>query len=54
MKKKWSDVVDDITEVPLNPMKKDIFVDLYGIIWLPHFLVQDGERVLEVPAFKAE
>lgn len=54
VKKKWSDVVDDITEVPLNPMKKDIFVDLYGIIWLPHFLVQDGERVLEVPAFKAQ
>lgn len=54
VKKKWSDLVDDITEIPLNPMKKDIFMDLYGVAWLPYFLVQDGERVTEVPAFKKE
>ncbi|NMC53010.1 MAG: ATP-binding protein [Chloroflexi bacterium] len=51
---KWTELVDDITEVPVSPMKKDIFLDLYGIAWLPHYLIQDGERVLEVPAFKAE
>jgi len=54
VKKKWSDLVDDVSEIPLNPMKKDIFLDLYGVLWLPHFLVQDGERVVEVPAFKRD
>ncbi|MCD4672699.1 MAG: type IV secretion system DNA-binding domain-containing protein [Anaerolineaceae bacterium] len=47
----WADVAKDISEVPLNPYKKDIFVEMFGVAWLPYYQIKDGSRVREVPAF---
>jgi hypothetical protein len=51
--KKWEEVVDDVTEIPVTPYKKDIFVDLFGIAWFPYHLVECGDgRTLELPAYR--
>ena len=31
---RWAELVDDVSEVPLTPQKKDVFLDLFGVIWL--------------------
>ena len=48
---KWGDVVNDITEVTVNPKKTDIFVKLFGVAWMPYYSVQTGGTTIELPAF---
>jgi len=51
---KWGHVVNDITEVTVTPKKTDIFVNLFGVAWLPYYVVQTGAETIELPAFGAE
>jgi hypothetical protein len=48
---KWGEVVNNITEIPVLPKKTDIYVNLFGVAWLPYYLVKAGEQTLEIPAF---
>ncbi len=50
----WSDVVNKITEVKISPKKTDIYVNLFGLAWMPYYQVKAGGQVIEVPAFGAE
>lgn len=49
---RWVDAVNDIDEIPLTPYKKDIFVELFGVAWLPYFRVKSGTELREIPAFE--
>ncbi|MGW8250878.1 MAG: hypothetical protein ACWGO1_09570, partial [Anaerolineales bacterium] len=51
---KWSDIVDDMAEISVSPYKKDILVDLFGVAWLPYYVVQVGEQVIELPGYGGE
>ncbi len=51
---RWGDVVNRINEVTLNPKKTDIYVNLFGVAWTPHYLVEIGGQTIELPAFGAE
>lgn len=51
---KWGDVVNDITEVTVTPKKTDVFVNLFGVAWVPFYAVQTGAGTIEVPAFGEE
>ena len=48
---RWGDVVNDIAEVTVTPRKTDIYVDLFGVAWMPYYLVESGGQVIELPAF---
>ncbi len=48
---RWGDVVNDITEITVNPKKTDIFVKLFGVAWMPYYSVQAGGALIELPAF---
>jgi hypothetical protein len=48
---RWGDVVNDITEITVNPKKTDIFINLFGVAWMPYYNVQAGGAVFELPAF---
>jgi len=48
---KWGDVVNDSTEITVNPKKTDVFVNLFGVAWMPYYNVQAGGAVIELPAF---
>jgi hypothetical protein len=41
---KWSEVIADISEVSLTPTKKNIVLELFGIAWLPYYLVQTRDQ----------
>ncbi|MDP3185853.1 MAG: hypothetical protein Q8M58_11310, partial [Anaerolineales bacterium] len=49
--RKWGDVVNDITEITLTPKKMDVYVNLFGVAWMPYYLVQSGNEKIELPAF---
>ncbi len=51
-KQRWANVAADTTEIPVNPYKKDIDVSLFGVIWLPHYLVQMGDGTEEIPGYE--
>jgi hypothetical protein len=50
---KWSELANQSTEIPITPYKKDIMIDLFGLAWYPHYLVQDGQQFTEMPGFQA-
>ena len=50
---KWGDVVNNITEIPILPKKTDIYVNLFGVAWLPYYQVKSGDGTVEIPAFSA-
>jgi len=48
---RWGNVVNQISEVVINPKKTDIFVNLFGVAWMPYYIVQTGAETIELPAF---
>ena len=50
---RWGQVVNDVTEVTVNPKKSDVYVNLFGVAWKPYYLVQAGSEGIELPAFGA-
>ncbi len=50
---RWSQTANDVTEISVTPYKKDIYVQLFGVAWLPYYLLKVGEEIKEVPAYEA-
>jgi len=50
----WSAQVNLISEIPVLPKKSDIYIQIFGIAWLPSYLIQFGSEVYEIPAFGPE
>ncbi len=48
---RWGEIVNEISEVTLTPTKTNIFVDEFGVAWMPYYLVETGGETVEVPAF---
>ncbi len=49
---KWQAVLDDIIDEPVSAFKKDIFTEIFGLLWLPYYAFQQGEQWVTVPAFQ--
>jgi hypothetical protein len=52
IEEKWAEVLDQVVEEPVSAFKKDIFVEKFGLIWLPYYAFLKGEEWLTVPAFR--
>ncbi|QRN82626.1 ATP-binding protein [Chloroflexota bacterium] len=50
----WADVADKVIEVPVSPYKKNIFVEVFGVVWLPFYAFEEGDSWETVPAFEWE
>jgi hypothetical protein len=42
---------NESTEITVNPKKTDVFINLFGVAWMPYYNVQAGGAVIELPAF---
>jgi len=51
---RWGDIVNDISEVTVTPTKTNIFVELFGVAWMPYYVVDSGGEMVELPAFGQE
>ena len=54
IKDHWGDAVNDITEVTVTPKKTNIYIELFGVAWMPFYLVSSGGEIVELPAFGQE
>ena len=44
-------VVNDVTELPILLKKTDVYINLFGVAWMPYYQVQSGGQMLEIAAF---
>ncbi|MHC1771666.1 MAG: DUF87 domain-containing protein [Flexilinea sp.] len=42
---RWEKIAEESTEITIVPMKKDIFTDFFGIVWMPCYLNDAGKLV---------
>jgi hypothetical protein len=54
LEKEWVGKVNDITEITLTPLKKDIFVELFGIAWVPFYVVDVDGKSYQICAFSSK
>lgn len=50
---RWGGAVNQTQEVVVNPKKTDVYVNMFGVGWMPYYAVKTGAGVLELPAFGA-
>lgn len=48
---KWGRIAGLLEEYPIRPYKKDIHLVVFGVGWLPHWVVTTGGRPAVVPAW---
>jgi len=51
---RWGRLVNEITEVTIAPKKTDVFVKLFGVAWMPYYMIKSDTDTFELPAFGAE
>jgi hypothetical protein len=51
---RWAETVEKVGEIMLTPRKSDIFIEHFGIAWIPFYQVKSGEQIIELPAFGGE
>jgi hypothetical protein len=49
----WASLAADTSEIAVPPYRKNIFIDLFGIAWMPCYVVETGSEILELPGFSA-
>ncbi|NLF52192.1 MAG: DUF87 domain-containing protein [Leptolinea sp.] len=49
---KWQEMAEAVDEISVSPAKKDIYMELFGIAWLPYYAVKAGLQDRLIPAFK--
>ena len=47
---KHSEMQGEIREIAINPLKKDIVVEFFGLAWEPQYAYKAGDRIVMVPA----
>jgi len=48
---RWGNVVNQNNEAVINPKKTDVYVNLFGVGWMPYYLVKTNADPVELPAF---
>jgi hypothetical protein len=54
IQQRWSNLADDVDEISITPGRGDIFIERFGVAWMPFYLVKAGEELVEIPAFGGE
>ncbi len=49
---KWTCTLDEVKEIPVSPVKSNIFMDIFGVVWLPYYAVTVNGQPVEIPAYK--
>ncbi len=49
---KWGDAVNNISEIPILPKKTDVYINLFGVAWMPYYQVKSADQSVELSAFQ--
>ncbi len=48
---RWDEIAEDLEDKVLTPRRQDVHVELFGVAWVPHWRIAEGERTEEVTAY---
>lgn len=51
LQRKWGEIAEEQSEIPITPYQKDILIELFGVAWFPYHVVEDQGRTFELPGF---
>jgi hypothetical protein len=51
LQERWTKIITEETQVPLPPQRSNVFVELFGVVWCPYFLITIEDQEQKVPAF---
>ncbi len=51
LEQEWNKKVNATIEIPVTPMKKDIYIENFGIGWVPYYRVKTSDRTYVIPAY---
>jgi len=54
LRDKHTEMTGEIREIAINPLKKDIVVEFFGLAWEPNYAYKQGERWVMIPANEAK
>jgi hypothetical protein len=49
--RRWNDASNQVDEISIVPLKKDVLLDLFGIAWMPYHLVEVNGQTIELPGY---
>ena len=49
---KWGNAVNNISEIPILPKKTDVYVNLFGVAWMPYYQIKSADQSVVLPAFQ--
>ena len=49
---KWTDAIGNFVEEPVAPYKKDIYIEMFGLLWIPYYAFEQKDGWTTVPAHK--
>ena len=53
IQEKWNKVVNENTSIPVVPSKSNIFIETFGVIWLPYYLFLSAGQTVMLPGYKS-
>lgn len=54
LESKHQEMQGEIRDISINPLKKDIVVEFFGLAWEPNYAYKEGERWVMIPANEAK
>lgn len=54
LEEKWTKIAHEMVEEPIKPYKKDVINEVFGIAWMPCYVIDDQGKLRYVPAWHAE
>jgi predicted choloylglycine hydrolase len=51
LEERYQDTVNQVIEEPVSPYKKNIFIEMFGILWMPYYAFSQKNGWIIVPAF---
>jgi hypothetical protein len=51
IEKEWASKASEIEEIAITPLKKNIFIELFGVAWVPYYIVEMDGRNQRICAF---
>jgi polyhydroxyalkanoate synthesis regulator phasin len=49
---KWGNAVNNVIEIPILAKKTDVYVNLFGVAWMPYYHAKVGDQMIDLPAFE--
>ncbi|MEE4193918.1 MAG: hypothetical protein V2J07_01845, partial [Anaerolineae bacterium] len=54
LEEKWTRIAHELVEEPITPYKKDIINEVFGIAWMPCYVIEDQGKLRYVPAWHTD